>query len=64
MTPADFLDIGALGIVAYFVWWLTQKLNGKVDRLANALDKLADAVEQLPLPDQETSHQPARRRRA
>ena len=37
----------ALVISVYLVWWITSRLNGKIDRLANSLDKLNESINRL-----------------
>lgn len=37
MTAADFIQFGALGIVAFTVWFLLNKLNGTLDKLTTAI---------------------------
>ena len=51
MTPADFIQFGALGIVAfvliYFVKWLTTKFNGSIADNTSAIRQNTQAVEQV-----------------
>lgn len=47
MGPEALLQSGALGIVAYVTYWLTRKLNGKVDALAVHLRENTEAVRAL-----------------
>lgn len=50
MDPQVLERIGSLAIVAGVVlWltrWLTQSLNGKLDRLGTSVDKCTDAVQE------------------
>ena len=36
-----------IAIAVYLVWWVTTKLNGKLDRLAQSTDKLSDKIDEL-----------------
>ena len=38
---------GGLAMAAYLVFWLTRKLNGKFDRLADSVEKLNHNIETL-----------------
>lgn len=45
MDILDYVrEFGGLGIAGYLIWWLTRKLNGKVDALTDAVSSLADAT--------------------
>lgn len=47
-TPLQIMiQAGGFGMAAYLVWWLTRKLNGKFDRLADALHKLAENTQSM-----------------
>jgi len=46
ITAVSNLGLGAV-VTIYLVWWITRKLNGKLDRLATALDKLNENMERL-----------------
>ena len=37
----------AIVIAAYLIWWVTRKLNGKLDRLAISIEKLNSNIELL-----------------
>lgn len=37
----------AIVIATYLVWWITKKLNGKMDKLANSIDRLNMNIEAL-----------------
>lgn len=39
------VQAGGFGIAAYLVYWLTRGLNGKLDRLADAIVKMTDTLE-------------------
>ena len=45
--PEAFLQFGGLGIAGYVVWWLTRKLNGKVDAMVTELRETQGALRQL-----------------
>lgn len=46
-TGIDYvLQFGGLGIAAYLIFWITRKLNGKLDRLARAVERLTDIIEE------------------
>ena len=49
MTPAEeVVNLGvAAGIAVYLVYWVTSKLNSKLDRLAEAMERLADRIEEV-----------------
>lgn len=38
---------GSLGLLAYVVWWLLRKFNGKLDRLTTAVVSLEKAITRL-----------------
>lgn len=37
----------ALVISVYLIWWVTSKLNGKIDRLVNSIDELNENIKHL-----------------
>lgn len=39
------VQTGGLGLAGYLVWWLTKKLNGKIDRLVEATRQATSATE-------------------
>jgi hypothetical protein len=41
------IQAGGLGLAAYLIWWLTKKLNGKFDRLAEAVESLDESIKEL-----------------
>lgn len=46
-TGIDYLlQFGGLGLAGYLIWWITRKLNGKLDRLTEAVMNLTDAQRQ------------------
>jgi len=55
MVPTDMeallMAIANIGVGAtislYLVYWITKKLNGKIERLANALEELNRNIERL-----------------
>lgn len=47
-TGIDYLlQFGGLGLAGYLIWWLTRKLNGKLDRLVEAVQKSASETHLL-----------------
>lgn len=51
MNEIDIVNIlrdgGGLAIAAYLIYWVTKKLNGKFDRLADSVEKLNENIEVL-----------------
>ena len=50
MTPTGLeylVQFGGLGLAAYLIWWLTRKLNGKLDRLVEAVQSSASETHRL-----------------
>lgn len=47
-TGIDYvLQFGGLGLAGYLIWWLTRKLNGKLDRLVDAVQMSASETQRL-----------------
>jgi len=41
-------NVGVAGAIAvYMVWWVTRKLNSKIDRLNASIEKLTDTINTL-----------------
>ena len=38
---------GSLGLLAYVVWWLLRRFNGKVDSLMNSVKENTGAIREL-----------------
>lgn len=48
------LGAAALGILFFLIWWITKSLNGKLDRLTDAVKDLTKVMQRhvaIPLPD-------------
>jgi len=46
--PSIFLNYGIAGFLAvYLTYFITNKLNSKLDRLADKIDKLNNSIEKL-----------------
>jgi len=48
IDPTLFLNLGLAGFLSiYLVYFITNKLNSKLDNLAENIDKLSDSIEKL-----------------
>jgi len=48
IDPTLFLNLGLAGFLSvYLVYFITNKLNSKLDNLAEKIDKLSDSIEKL-----------------
>jgi len=48
IDPSIFLNYGIAGFLAiYLTYFITNKLNSKLDNLANKIDKLNNSIEKL-----------------
>ncbi len=48
IDPTLFLNLGLAGFLSiYLVWFITNKLNAKLDKLIEKIDKLSDSIEKL-----------------
>ena len=48
IDPTLFLNLGLAGFLSvYLVYFVTNKLNSKLDNLAEKIDKLSDSIEKL-----------------
>jgi len=48
IDPTIFLNYGIAGFLAvYLVYFITNRLNSKLDNLAEKIDKLSDNIEKL-----------------
>lgn len=48
VDPTLFLNLGLAGfLTVYLVYFITSKLNSKLDNLAEKIDKLSESIEKL-----------------
>ena len=47
MSEVWWLQYGAFGVMCYLIWWLTNRITGKLDELSSNINRLENAIIQL-----------------